>query len=177
MLHLKQVFRPRIYFAGKITPNCWRHDLVPSLRGSSWSDAPLDCGSFSYVGPIFISCDHRCGHGGGTHGAGGGGCLEGDAPTKAAIFNWNNEAIESADALIAYIDAYDCIGTVWEISFAQDRGIPTYLVFAPWIDVDEFWVPRMRAKRLSAALTTATVERLPAVVSAIVSLIGRRGGR
>lgn len=177
MLHLKNTYQPRVYLAGKITPNCWRHQLVPRLRGSSWSDTPLDCGSFFYVGPIFISCSHRCAHGNGTHGADGGGCLEGDVPTKEAIFTWNNAAIDNADALIAYINTYDCIGTVCEITYAQDRDIPTYLVFAPEINAKEFWVPRMRAVRLRAALTKATVEGLPAVVGAIIGLIGRRGGR
>lgn len=172
---------PRVYLAGSISKNCWRHTFIPGLRGvlvdRQGSPQPIDCGNFIYVGPFFVACDHGCSHGPATHGVTGDGCGSSDAWTREEIYRRNNAAIQSADALIAYITRYDCIGTVWEIAFAQDRGIPTYLVFAPEIDTNEFWVPRMRTARLRAGLTTAKVEGLPAVVRAIVGLIGRRSGR
>lgn len=171
----------RVYLAGKISKNCWRHTLVTGLRGAHedvcTTPQTPECEAFIYTGPFFVACDHACSHGPTTHGAGDDGCGSVDAPTRDEVFRRNCAAIESADIVIAYIDTYDCIGTVWEIAYAQDRGIPTYLVFAPEIDAKEFWVPRMRAVRLRAALTKATVEGLPAVVGAIIGLIGRRGGR
>jgi len=172
---------PRVYLAGKISKNCWRHTLVPGLRGAHEdvcrSPQTPEREAFIYTGPFFVACDHACSHGPTTHGAGYDGCGSVEAPTRGEVFRRNCAAIESADIAIAYINTYDCIGTVWEIAYAQDRGIPIYLVFAPEIDANEFWVPRMRAARLHAGLTTATVEELPEVVSAIIRLAWRRGGR
>jgi len=66
--------RRKIYLAGKVTKNCWRHKIVDGLRGKDWDDGPLPCAvyidgeSFDYTGPFFVSCDHGCYHGEGTHG-------------------------------------------------------------------------------------------------------------
>jgi hypothetical protein len=181
MLKLSEIC-PRVYLAGSISKNCWRHTLVPGLRGALTDThtlpKPIDCGLFTYTGPFFVACDHGCSHGPATHGvAGYNGCGSVEALTRGEVFRRNCAAIESADIVIAYITRYDCVGTVWEIAYAQDRGIPTYLVFAAGIDAKEFWVPGVRAAQLRPGLTTATVEELPAVVSAIIRLAGRRGGR
>lgn len=79
----------RIYFAGRIGKNDWRHTIVSGLRGSveTGPDGELfdpeftiefdDCHlpgfteqEFVYGGPFFIACDHGCFHGAGSHGVG-----------------------------------------------------------------------------------------------------------
>jgi len=66
--------RRKLYLAGKVEKNCWRHSLVNKLREADWDNAPLlaavEIGgeTFDYVGPFFVSCDHGCYHGDGTHG-------------------------------------------------------------------------------------------------------------
>lgn len=74
----------RIYLAGKIAMNDWRHRVVPQLRGAvdeaeTWNMTrpttfPILTraifGEHDYVGPFFLSCDHGCAHGASTHGVG-----------------------------------------------------------------------------------------------------------
>lgn len=94
--------KPRIYFAGKIDKNDWRHEIVYNGLGvEPWAAADMfdpdfivDCGSYLYGGPFFVRCDHGCFHGRNQHGAGidqDGGC--GYDPTQAElrqrIFNIN----------------------------------------------------------------------------------------
>lgn len=87
----------KVYLAGKVSKNDWRHAVVDNLRDSLWDsiqsnaekhiDAPSCCsiegkilekmrasipmldGKHTYVGPILISDDHGCYHGDMTHGA------------------------------------------------------------------------------------------------------------
>ena len=165
--------KPRVYLAGKIAKNCWRHTLVPRLRGALtygyMVPQPIDCETFIYTGPFFASCDHGCTHGEATHGTGRGGCVNAEAPTREEVFRRNNLAIASADIVIAYISAYDCIGTVWEIAFAQHRKIPVYMIFHPDIDRPEFWVPAMLAEPPVAHLSrTVTKDHLPSVVKRVI---------
>jgi len=69
----------RIYLAGKIAKNDWRHEVVTNLGralviGDQWSRWPVlekaVFGAHDYVGPFFISDDHGCAHGAGAHGVG-----------------------------------------------------------------------------------------------------------
>ena len=129
---------PRIYLAGKISKNCWRHNLIPALRGWEWEEGPLPAGAFTYVGPFFVACDHGCRHRPGTHGASGMGC-DGENITRASVFKRNQAALSSADIVFAYIESPDCPGTIAEIGWAASRGIPVYLFFAPGVDHDDFW--------------------------------------
>jgi len=56
----------RIYLAGKIAQNDWRHELFPGLRGAEDFDGPPARWGFDYAGPYFISDDHGLQHGPGT---------------------------------------------------------------------------------------------------------------
>lgn len=67
----------RIYLAGKISTNCWRHRIVSGLRNlitaeqaaTTWPIAQrVIFAEHDYTGPYFISCDHGCAHGNETHG-------------------------------------------------------------------------------------------------------------
>lgn len=74
----------KIYFAGKIGKNDWRHKLIPGLRGA-WLGH--DCGegvgdlialqpvtweqdglTLHCTGPYFVGCNHGCFHGATNHG-------------------------------------------------------------------------------------------------------------
>jgi hypothetical protein len=134
--------KPSVYLPGKIGPYDWRHSIVPNLRGAGALGGhyppPLDCGSYVYTGPFFASDDHS-----GTHGATCHGNCEGqlgEPPiSRERLFHRNNAAIRTADLIVAYIDAYDCIGTICEVSYAWTLGKKIKLIFAPTINRNEFW--------------------------------------
>ena len=42
--------KPKIYLAGKIGKNDWRHFLVPGLRNCEWKDCPLMPSTFNMSG-------------------------------------------------------------------------------------------------------------------------------
>jgi hypothetical protein len=67
---LRMSRKPRVYFAGKIGRNDWRHRIVPNLCGSvTATDASeekllfdpsfvLDCKFFNYGGPFRVSANN-----------------------------------------------------------------------------------------------------------------------
>lgn len=132
---------PRLYLAGKIGKNDWRHKLVPGLRGREWKDGPIITPDFKYVGPFFKSCDHGCNHGPNSHGATSD-IESGESPyTQADVFRNNNAAMDSADLIFVYINALDCFGTLVEIGRATAQIFPARIViaFAPGIPAADFW--------------------------------------
>jgi nucleoside 2-deoxyribosyltransferase len=132
--------KPRIYLAGKIAKNDWRHSLVSNLRGHHWTEGDIETNNFIYVGPYFVSCDHGCFHGRDTHGAVGRGCFGNDHEfTKREVFLNNTYALESADLVFAYITSTDCHGTIMEIGNAFALGIPIIITYAQNIEIDDFW--------------------------------------
>lgn len=162
----------RVYLAGKIAKQDWRHDLVCGLRGAEHEHGPLPCRTFAYIGPFFVACDHGCRHGPGRHGAAGIGC-DGVAITRATVFARNQALMASADLVFAYIDAPECYGTMVEIGWACRAGIPIYLHFAPGIDHDDFWyVARMAVG--APAVSIVSRDDLPAVFAATISDWKRR---
>lgn len=76
----------KIYLAGKIAKNDWRHDIVNDLRGAGDVHSEIESynlgdkcwpilrqsilGKHDYVGPYFVACDHGCYHGDSSHGVG-----------------------------------------------------------------------------------------------------------
>lgn len=72
----------RVYFAGKVRKNCWRHELVPNLGGvhhgccgedhvegdGLWRAVETNIKRCCTVGPFFVADDHGCYHGDGQHG-------------------------------------------------------------------------------------------------------------
>ena len=59
----------RVYIAGKISKCDFRHHIVAGLKDHPFDQTELVTPGFIYVGPFFVSCDHGCYHGNGTHGA------------------------------------------------------------------------------------------------------------
>ncbi|MFF3912665.1 DUF559 domain-containing protein [Streptomyces sp. NPDC001852] len=129
---------PSIYLAGKISSGDWRHDLLGwQLRGAwehdddtpsrSWpviKKGVLD--TFDYIGPYFISDDHGCGHGPGTHGCGADGCVPcysyENLPKRSQVRELCLTAIDTADIVFAWLDDVTAYGTLVEIGYARGRG-------------------------------------------------------
>ena len=108
----------KVYLAGKISKNCWRHSLVPDLRGYLvgncidspyvadervdrlyWDELPTIFDGVSCVGPYFASCDHGCYHGDGSHGLQ---TVEGQN-IRNVIARLCSLAIRQADLVFAWI--------------------------------------------------------------------------
>lgn len=164
--------RPKLYLAGKISKNCWRHLIVPHLRDKNWNDAPLQFSTCQYVGPFFISCDHGCYHyDGASHGLFGEYDCMGVGATRKQARRACLNAVDNCDILFAYIDAHECYGTVAEIQRALDKDVEVVIAFAPGIasqETDEFWFVSSAALRveydvLEAALPTLLADILGAV--------------
>lgn len=134
----------KIYLAGKIAKNDWRHGVVADLRGEGWVTghevnnyrqipipglvlAKAIYGKHDYTGPYFASCDHGCGHGSNSHGVnvGGGGCIT--PPRSADVVNMCLRGIQECDMVYAWIDSPDAYGTLAEIGFAVSEGKKVYV--------------------------------------------------
>ena len=150
--------KPAVYLAGKIGQTDWRHGLVPTLRRHVWADGPIDAGDFLYCGPYFVSCDHGCNHRPSSHGAAAG--CEGQPPevTRADVIRNNNQALDDADVVLAFINSPDCYGTLHELGWAVRAGKRVAVVFAAGIPVDDFWYVSEQA---DAVYTTQHAENLP----------------
>lgn len=126
----------RIYLAGKIAKNDWRHDLVPMLRWayndsdidqwqSKWVPTPMYRKDFQYVGPFFISCDHGCSHGQNTHGVGAtcNSTFSHDMGLKGYAADQCSRAIQGCDVLFAWLEnPCTAYGTLVEIGLAAALG-------------------------------------------------------
>ncbi len=121
----------RLYLAGKIAHKDWRHDVlrgVPLNSGrddkTSWSvvEHGLDK-DVHYTGPFFLSDDHGCTHGPGTHGRGHD-CGSNGGDSRRDTVRLCLKAIESSTGVFAWLDDPTAHGTLFEIGYAKGRGIP-----------------------------------------------------
>ncbi|WP_433426224.1 DUF559 domain-containing protein (plasmid) [Microtetraspora malaysiensis] len=166
-----------IYLAGKIGKNDWRHDVVKDLRGA-WGTfgenihedwpvlelAVLD--RFNYVGPYFISDDHGCWHGAGTHGCGrdgeGGGCSSG-GPHRELVRDLCLTAIRRTDVFFAWLDDTTAYGTLAEIGYAHALG-KRIIIGAPksstLLDDDMWFAQTMSETVLWASTPREALEQL-----------------
>lgn len=120
----------KLYFAGKIRQNCWRHSIVEGLRNANYENPfdwqPLPIGRrHTYVGPFFSSCDHGCSHGPATHGIEESGC------STVTVDDWAERvvveclaSVMKADEVFVWIDSLDCFATLIEVGFAFRCGTP-----------------------------------------------------
>lgn len=137
----------KIYLAGKIGADDWRHSVVSGLKDAiyEFSDSLHDIkdgvirlwrvlpgsilGTHDYTGPYFIACDHGCGHGENSHGLAAG---KGDfscnyTPTQAQVRGLCYEAIANSDVLFAWITDKTVYGTLVEIGIAWQLGVKVYI--------------------------------------------------
>lgn len=167
----------RIYLAGPIQKDCWRHALVPDLRtyGSDPDEVAAPnlpwptlsravLGQFDYVGPYFISDDHGCGHQPGQHGMANTACI-GLAPEidRTWVVSRCLQAVGQADVLFAWLERPDCHGSCVEIGAALAIGVGVAVAY-PYLGnpAVEAWFPgaaaslQDRNRILSGRFSSAT---------------------
>jgi hypothetical protein len=131
------------YFAGKISKNCWRHEIFGDLRGAerfqetSSGKLPISRNALGtglhYSGPYFIGCDHGCYHGAHSNGVvGRGDCLDlAFVPSRVQVPQIAYDQIRRADVLFAWIVDRTCYGTLVEIGFAHALQKTIWLAYTP----------------------------------------------
>jgi hypothetical protein len=130
----------KIYLAGKIARNDWRHSIVDGLgEVSAYNDEwPVLKESIfathDYVGPFFLSFGHGESHCNYRHA-----CTDrkhgwdGEQGTHDACI----EAIKCCDVLFAFIESDNCYGTIFEIGYAASLGKRVYIAFSDGIRKNE----------------------------------------
>lgn len=166
---------PRVFIAGKIRRYCFRHDLVPGLRSGWDGKVALQCDGFTYVGPFMDACDHGCRHGPGSHGVLGvlGAGCGGVEASRSEVYQRNIFGVQIADLVVAYIDEPDCYGTLVEVGYAAALGKPYVVLFAPGIDVPDFWYAQQAQAKLRAPHVVCR-KTLPSVFADILDQWGVR---
>lgn len=165
----------KVYLAGKIAKNDWRHNLVPMLRygfsdgdvaewAQNWPPTPMYRKDFQYIGPFFISCDHGCTHGEGTHGAGEG-CYSGKqnyfthgiGERRWACWSSCISAISYCDVLFAWLD-YPCTahGTLTEIGTAFAMG--KTIIIGSTARHDDLWFIYLQASQGGRVIIESNAE-------------------
>ena len=161
----------KVYYAGKIDKNDWRHELYGLRNASGDIHAFLyDHGDMivsanmvtvdhlfthydfiEYCGPFFIGCDHGCGHGENSHGQGVGeaGCLprENVAQTRQKAFNNCLEWINESDVIFAYIDDVTAYGTLVELGYAAAKGKDIFIAYN-LKNPSDFWFSSETAQKI-----------------------------
>ncbi len=137
---------PRIYLAGRVSKNDWRHDLGVYMRGRFTAEdlptlykdkfpaekAELDGHRYIYTGPWFIGCDHGGFHGPSNHGVGLVDaeplCCQPTLPegwsegtSRRALAQLCYDAIDSSHVVIAWLEE-GAYGTVAEVGYARAKG-------------------------------------------------------
>jgi hypothetical protein len=172
-----------VYLAGKIKKHCWRHDLVDGLRDvpqPGEAMPPLQWpimrksifGEHDYCGPYFVSCDHGCAHGQGSHGAAAQpdrgedeedpyrGCIALSAVypgirdgygARDWVVDLCLTAIDRCDLFFAWIDRPDCHGTLVELGYAKAKG--KRIVVAREHDLPDLWFGDTCAQQVFAGYT------------------------
>ena len=145
----------KLYLAGKISKNDWRHDIAPAIRDiysvKSWrevSSVPTIFAWVDYYGPFFVACDHGCGHGPDTHGVAldTTGCFHMEI-TRAEVLKKSEAGIRACNLFVAYLgpDFATACGTMSEIGYAHALGKHILLISHPDLDSNEMWFVRSMA--------------------------------
>ena len=128
----------KIYLAGKIEANDWRHTVTLQLRGcvhhvEEWRKTVLlttQLPGVRYSGPFFVACDHGCAHGPNSHGTTGtAGCVQPEI-SQAEVITKARQGIRLCDLFIAFA-SYDfatAFGTLAEIGYARALGKEIVLI-------------------------------------------------
>lgn len=176
------------YLAGKIRAGDWRQSLLADgmqlrsdlaanrqgeyayncadvIPGDYMPDWPIAegalIGGHNFAGPYFMSCDHGCYHGPGSHGvkAVGGqwGHWDGkDAwdERQALVFQRCMSAIQRSDVVFAWIEAaasidgsslYTCYGTLVELGIAYQMGKHIWIGYPRQLNETQLWFAEQTA--------------------------------
>jgi len=153
----------KLYLAGKVSKNCWRHQFVEGLRdaytstdyaernrvvgGDMWPElrdaiAP----GVDYVGPFFVSDDHGCFHEPGWHGSYDRACGEAymigkhggdDDWVRADTVKLCLRAVERCTTMLAVI-ADDAHGTLVEVGYAVAKGKNVVVTNSVFCDAEPY---------------------------------------
>ena len=147
----KQNIKPvNVYLAGKIESCGWRQRFV-DIRNNFFYDDNIDLKNaelvmdehFIITGPFFLSCDHSCAHGEGSHGLGRNqqGCITACGPvySEKEIIEICKRQIERADIVFAYIYDDTCFGSLFEIGYAKAIGKKIVCVFDKFERQERMW--------------------------------------
>lgn len=140
----------KVYYAGKINKNDWRHILYKNLRGAN---SPIINDNLIYNGPFFISCDHGCYHGENSHGVGTNKdvCeIEMNKSKTEAFINCINY-INDSDIVFAYINSMDCYGTIAEIGYAYSERKEIYIAVDSKLKnkINDLWFVLQMANKMT----------------------------
>lgn len=169
----------KVYLAGKISRDDWRTNLDgyrafsldaydvaddneenenAKLFETYFGELPV-ISKHPYIkvtGPFFLSCDHGCYHGNGTHGVGAVqmkktvfrdlfgpecGCA-GETFSQSEVARICMNQIRRADMVFAYINCADCFGTLLEIGYAIGIGKPVVTLFKSKALANDMWFVR-----------------------------------
>lgn len=124
----------KVYLAGKISMTDWRDAFIDCRAASCWWEGngdiieqfisrriPID-DSAIMTGPYFISCDHGCYHGDGTHGVQCDWNCAGFSLKRSDVEYISRRQIDAADVVLAYINDPTCYGTLAEIGYARAKN-------------------------------------------------------
>jgi len=123
----------KIYLAGKIGVNDWRHDIVDGLHDAEFGSQILRCAireRHDYTGPFFLNEGHGMTHGDGLHGAG---VLttkwehDTERMPHNRVFCNAIDGIRTSDVVIAVVED-DAHGTLCEIGYACGIGKKVFVV-------------------------------------------------
>lgn len=124
----------KIYLAGKIARNDWRHDIVQDPRELNecydystntlgWPTVPIPGTQLVYVGPYFEASGHGSGHMCGNHGT---------QSAMHATVQRCRAAIRDCDVFFAWMgDGETAFGTLVEIGYATALGKGIFLAWPP----------------------------------------------
>lgn len=157
------------YLAGKITCTAWRETIVDEWSfenhsssygqaymdyedDGTWAVVPhactvLDSISLNYTGPWWRDpfCHGQSHDSNYPHGYSADGQPWKEESDKKQIANAVSKAIRESDLLFAWIDSYDCYGTLLEIGYARGLGKIVVAVFSDTIDTRELWLTQAAA--------------------------------
>ena len=153
---------PRIYLAGKIDKNDWRHHIIPQLRRHEYCLEPIRMYGFIYVGPFYKSCDHGCFHTDGSHGILGR-QQKHRRMAQLQVRNTCYEAVKNCDIFILYINSRDAFGSLVEVGWAQALGKKIVVIYAPGIATpndNDFWFCSVGADRVVNEVNAVDIKRI-----------------
>lgn len=146
--------RQRVYFAGRISKNDWRHRRVNGLRSALPAEEiasrvmpqflPIHGSNAEYSGPFVVGDDHGCAHGDCTHGSMAEGCLVSTVGAsvneqRSAISARCYEGIKTANHIFVWIEDTEAFGTLVEMGIAVAFGKPIHLYAPIDFDTRELW--------------------------------------
>lgn len=144
----------KIYFAGKISKDNWRNEILKTSRIDELNSPYILEDYFEYTGPFFISCDHGCYHGDNTHGRlidENAMCSDLYYETRGKTISKCYKWIDSADIVFCWIDDTTAYGTFTEIGYAFAKNKIIYIACDEKISKEslEIWFPLLSSNVLT----------------------------